>query len=125
MVMARRSDPNRAAFWQGLIERRRRSRLSVAQFCEQSGVSPASFYQWQRKLRAKASPANAAPDRRACRLVPVRIIADSPSGCSDSAGALEIDVPGGIRLRIPAGCDRATLQFVLGLLLENREAEGD
>jgi len=124
--MARRSDPNRAAFWQGLIKRRRRSRLSVAQVCEQVGVSPASFYQWQRKLCAKASPArNAAPDRGASRLVPVRIIADSPSGCSDSACALEIDVPGGIRLRVPAGCDRATLQFVLGLLLENGDAEGD
>lgn len=123
--MGRRSDGSRVVFWRGLIERRRRSRLSVSEVCERAGVSPASFYQWQRKLRAAAGHSHQATvDREASRLVPVRIVADSPSG-RDSTGALELELGGAVRLRIPAGCDRVALELVLGMLLERSEREDD
>jgi len=122
--MGRRSDGSRVAFWRGLIERRRRSRLSVSEVCERAGVSPASFYQWQRKLRAVGLSQQATADREASRLVPVRIVADSPSG-RDLAGALELELAGAVRLRIPAGCDRAALALVLGMLLERSGREDD
>jgi transposase-like protein len=112
-------------FWRGLIERRRRSRLSVSEVCERAGVSPASFYQWQRKLRDDAGPSRqATADREASRLVPVRIVADSASG-RESAGALELELAGAVRLRIPTGCDRAALELVLGMLLERSGREDD
>jgi transposase-like protein len=87
--MARRSDPSRAAFWRQLIERRRHGGLSVAQVCEQAGVSPALFYQWQRKLRGAAAPTrNVQPDRPAAsRLVPVHIVADRPCRLRRHAGS--------------------------------------
>jgi len=123
--MARRGDSGRAAFWRELIERRR-SGLSVARVCEQAGVSPASFYQWQRKLRGGVAPVRSAtPDQGAAgRLVPVHIVADAPIGRREPVGVLEVELPGEVRLRIPAGCDQATLQFVLNLLLPDglREA---
>ncbi len=94
--MARRADFNRAWFWRELIERRRRSGLSVARVCEQAGVSPASFYQWQRKLRGGVAPVrNAASDRGAAgRLVPVQIVADASSGLHEPFGMLEVELPG-------------------------------
>ena len=116
--MARRADSSRATFWQELIERRRQQDLSVAQVCEQAGVSPPSFYQWQRKLcGGEVTERKGQPDRSAIsRLVPVHIVADPPTGPSAAASLLEIELPGEIRLRIPAGCDRATLEFVVNLL---------
>ena len=54
--MARRADSTRMGFWRELIQRRRHSGLSVADVCEQAGVSPASFYQWKRKLRGGVAP---------------------------------------------------------------------
>jgi hypothetical protein len=125
MAMARSADSGRVAFWQGLIERRRHSGLSVARLCGEVGVSPASFYQWQRKLRGRVARAsNTQPDQRtASRLVPVHIVPDAPTGHAGAAGMLEIELPGEIRLRIPSGCDRATLQVVLSMLLHGDSRE--
>ena len=120
--MARKPDPSRAAFWRELIERRSRHDLSVSEVCEHAGVSSASFYQWQRKLRAQTSPVRSPlRERGASRLVPVQVVADRPQS---SAGELEVELPGGACLRIAAGCDRATLQLVLGLLLAGGSQEG-
>jgi transposase-like protein len=101
---------DRESFWRSVISRRDDLQLTVAEVCEQADVSPASFYQWQRKLRAmghrrgrKASPA-------ATPLVPVRIIEDRSS-------ELALELPRGLRLHIPAGCDEATLQRVLRVAL--------
>lgn len=113
--MARRSASGRAAFWRKLIEERRRSGLSVARVCEQAGVSPVSYYQWQRKLRAASPTRSAGVDLGAGRLVPVHIVPDAV-GRREPAGVLEVELPGEVRLRIPAGCDRATLELVVNLL---------
>jgi transposase-like protein len=96
---------DRAAFWQKLVARRRRERLSVAQLCHEAGVSPASFYAWQRRLRSVEQP----------ELVPVHIVpVQGTSGSSDAA--IEIELPEAIRLRIAPGCDRQTLAMVLSVV---------
>lgn len=118
--MGRSLDSGRTAFWRELIWRRRSDGLSVSQLCAEAGVSTASFYLWQRKLRGGMPHARTAtPDRQATsRLVPVRILPDAPAASrSQPADVLEIELPGEIRLRIPAGCDPATLQLALSLLL--------
>jgi transposase-like protein len=116
--MARRTDSGRAAFWRELIERRRRSGLSVAEVCEQAGVSTPSFYQWQRKLRGRGAsgPGGHTGRPAASRLIPVRIVADQPSSSGPAAGLLEVELPGGIKLRVPRGCDAATLRLVFDLV---------
>jgi transposase-like protein len=117
MAMARNANSSRVAFWRDLIERRRRGGVSVDQCCAAAGVSPASFYQWQRKLRGDAAPARKAqPDRRTpSQLVPVHILPDALASRDDSAGMLEVELHGEIRLRIPSACDAATLEVVLVL----------
>jgi hypothetical protein len=136
--MGQRADSNRVAFWRELIEGRRSSGLSVAQSCAEAGVSPASFYQWQRRLRdGAADTGDARPEghaqpgqRTASRLVPVHIVPDSivshggSASRSGDTGMLEVELPGDIRLRIQAGCDAATLQLVLSMLLKDGSREG-
>ena len=129
--MARRASRERAAFWRELVERRRQSSLSVAQFCEQAGVSAASFYQWQRKLRASSRrPARGVITAQPAggTLVPIRILPDPPAAHRNlngrnSGGTIEIELPGPIRLRVPCGCDRATLELVLSVLLDDDDRE--
>ncbi|HEX4132601.1 MAG TPA: hypothetical protein VHZ24_21390 [Pirellulales bacterium] len=50
-------------------------------------------------------------------------MADLPTGRDESAGLLEVELPGEIRLRIPAGCDRATLELVIQLLRTSGDRE--
>lgn len=55
--------------WAERLERFRRSGQTIAQFCAAEGVSPPSFYVWQRTLAgAAASPTPDAP-----ALVPIRL----------------------------------------------------
>ena len=96
---------DRAAFWRKLIARRRREELSVEQVCQEAGVSPASFYAWQRRLRSAEQP----------ELVPVHIVPEH-SASSAADAAIEIELPEAIRLRIAPGCDRQTLSMVLSVL---------
>ena len=55
--------------------------------------------------------------------MPVHIVADAPIDRPESASSLEIELPGEVRLRIPAGCDQATLQLVLSMLLSGGSRE--
>jgi len=99
------SSSARETFWRNLIDRRDRLRLTVAAACEEAGVSPASFYEWQRKLReadrrAESDGAAASP------LVPVRIV-------DDRVAQLTLELPHGLRLRLPEDCEETTLVRVL------------
>jgi len=95
-----RSD--RASFWRQLIAQRESSSLTVREVCQQAGVSPVSYYHWQRKLRTPPpSAAEAAP-----ALVPVRVV-------DDRRGELTLELPQGVRLRFAQDCDEATLQRLL------------
>lgn len=125
----------RAAFWRKLIERRRRSGLSVERCCAEAGVSPASFYQWQRKFRSEGVAGREAAAGRpaSSRLVPVRLVDDDAIRFGGASDVLEVELPGEIRLRIPAGYDAATLRRVVSVLCDesmpavaaNRPAEID
>jgi hypothetical protein len=97
---------DRAAFWRKLIARRRREELSVEQVCREAGVSPASFYAWQRRLRSAEQP----------ELVPVHIVPEH--GASDAA--IEIELPEARRCAIqrydqPCACN-ATIASTSAIL---------
>jgi hypothetical protein len=96
---------SRAATRQAWVERLARfadCRLSPAQFCTHEGVSLPSFYAWKRRLAAEArgpAPEPGPGIDPGPRLLPVRL--QSP------ADPLELVLPTGAVLRIPAGCDTA------------------
>jgi len=121
--MSSTSALDRESFWRSLLLRRDELQLTVAQVCEQAGVSPASYYQWQRKLRSttRSQLTTRTPTRTSkpstgtvTSLVPVRIIENRSS-------ELTLELPRGLRLSIPANCDEATLQRVLRVALASSQ----
>lgn len=99
------------SFWRNLIAHCERSKLTVDEACEQAGVSRASFYHWQKRLRdAERMTAACAEQTTTSSLVPVKLV-------EDRIAEIKIDLPGDIRVRIPSGYDEDTLQIVLQTVL--------
>ena len=79
--------------WRERLERQARSGLSIAAFCRREGLSPPSFYQWRRRLAESAA--------QRPLLMPVHV-AES----SEPLAGIEIELPGGAVVRLPAGTAR-------------------
>jgi hypothetical protein len=104
--------------------------LSVAAFCREEQVPPASFFAWRKKLaEADQQHENAAPEQNAKNAVPERDANASPavgarfvpielSPCSASAANFEIVHPGGYRVVVPARFDAESLREILCVLKE-------
>jgi transposase-like protein len=140
--MSKKTSGERERFWQDLIERQSASGLSIARFCKQAGVSANSFFVWKRRLRiqdagfgrrSKSSERSAASTHKrsqprdraasATSLIPVRLIADPIPRRAANAGAIEVEWPNGLVLRVPTGCDANTLRDVLQALRMGTDAE--
>jgi len=61
--MSRASDPAVVASWQQRLHDFSQSDLPVAAFCQQAGVSVATFYYWKRKLAPRSEAAASATRR--------------------------------------------------------------
>ena len=109
--MAHKADGKRERFWRKLIARRRRTGRSAAEVCWEAGVSTASFFLWQRKLRERDASAATTPTTQPAgspALVPVRIVDDRQP---DDVAMIES--PDGLRIHIRSGCDAATIGHLL------------
>lgn len=96
--MGRAADQSVAAAWRRRVARQRHSGAPVAQFCRQEGVSAAAFYAWRTRLRNSAQ-AGSRP-----LFVPVEM-----SGAATSPGGVQIELPGGAVVRLPAESSAALL----------------
>ena len=105
--------------WRQHVSRHARSKLTVRDYCAQAGISEPSFYAWRSELARRDSatgrPASGesptAPRRTATsppRFLPVTI-------APPVASHVEITVPSGLLVRVPAQ-DTAALRTVLELL---------
>ena len=92
-----------AAKWREIIERQRASGLSVGAFCRRDSVAESSFFEWRRRLGAAPAPAPAAPAFVEAKVAP----AERP------AGAVEVRLRGGRRVRVGRGFDPALLAEVV------------
>jgi transposase len=101
-------------FWRRMMRLWRSSGLSVRAFCEEQGFSQPSFYVWRRRL--------AECDAAAAPFVAVRVAAEpqAPSKADGSAGAVELVLNDGRRLRVGPGFDGSTFKRLLTLLEEGR-----
>jgi len=88
--MGRAANEGLALAWERRIEKQRRSRQSIAEFCSEEGVSTASFYAWRRRLRDSVGPQSAL-------FVPVEL--PTPE---IAAGGVRLELPGGAVLSLPA-----------------------
>jgi transposase-like protein len=78
--------------WAERIERFEHAGQTVAEFCSDEGVSPASFYQWRRRIRSEITPTETT-----ARFVPVQLPSASPE---ETTTVMSVELPGGVRVRI-------------------------
>ena len=86
-----------AAKWHELIQRWRRSSLSVAEFCRRQEITEASFYQWRKRLESEE------PRSELLRFVQL------PTPAWTAANAVEMLLPGGA---VVSFSDRAAPELV-------------
>jgi hypothetical protein len=98
-------DPKLEQFWRKMLADWQKSGRTVRAFCANRQLSEASFYGWRRTLRQRDEQRPAA--RPLPKLVPLRVVAEA---------ILEIVLPGGLVVRVPAGADAdAVAQLVAAL----------
>ncbi len=101
--------------WAKRVERWADSGLTAAEFASEAGVNPRTLTFWKWRLRSVKAPAakkQPVVDRRPAF---VELIGSS-SGAADDSATLEIILRDGVRVRVPAGADEATLKRVVGVL---------
>ena len=107
--MGHRVDHGKHGEWAERIRRRRESGLTVAEFCEWEGVSVASFYNWQKKLRGATSGRQTTelvtPEGRSPRslqkasFLPVHVM--QTGATASPSTRIEIQLTNGVRVFVP------------------------
>ena len=118
-----RRSVEKEAYWRGHVERQSGSGVSIRKYCRENGVSEPSFYLWRRELR-KRDLERGVDDRRehegSSDVVPAGLVAvdvvASDSASTDRTAMLEIDVSGGVVIRLREDAAADTLERVLGVV---------
>lgn len=110
--MGRSADAGLARIWEQRIGRQRRSRMSIAEFCRQGGVSPASFYAWRQRLSGADSSRAGSSEERPPLFVPVELPTSALAG-----GSVRIELPGGAVLKLPTDVSSELLTTAIRAVL--------
>jgi transposase len=98
--------------WEERLKRWAKSGRSIEAFAAREGIDPRRLKWWQWKLRASSQPEpSPLPEPR---FVPVRVV-DSGADGADGAAPLEIVLPNGRVVRVPAAFDAVALEQVLAI----------
>lgn len=106
--MSSSTSADRRSLWQARLEAQQLSSLSVAAFCAQNQLSPASFYQWKRKLARPDNQPQAAsqpshprtPQASRATFVQLALPPQPPT----TLAGIEVLLPDGTIIRLPAHC---------------------
>jgi hypothetical protein len=131
----RRRDPDKVRHWRRIVQHWRRSGLSVREFCDWQELSEPSFYFWRRELcqhdgeapgvRAIVKSGHRQAERNDMaaeekpRFLPLEIVAEPQSATvslQPGTDGIEVHLPCGVRLHVPARYDRQALIDVLSAL---------
>ncbi len=82
---------SKSDFWKEHLAQWRSSGLTQVGYCRERSLSLASFGYWRRRLRTVATSS---------ALVPIVI---EPTRCSDAEATIEVQLPNGLRARLPVG----------------------
>jgi hypothetical protein len=105
--MPRTSSAAKVQEWAERLERFQSSGLTAAKFCQAENVSLPSFYQWKRKLAARANPQE--PTRGSSAFTAIELKPTAPAMTT-------IRLPNGIAIEF--NCDGRMLQRWLQELLQ-------
>jgi|SoiMethySBSTD1v2_1073268.scaffolds.fasta_scaffold481527_3 transposase len=117
-----RARSEKERLWRELVQRQEQSGRSIRAFCASESISEASFHWWRRELARRKAQRSAwpTPKRQAPaptsrpKLVPVAVAA--PPLCP----AIEIELRGGVMVRVLSGATRQLLCEVLSALEQHR-----
>ena len=113
MSKAKKADTDQQQFWAMVLETFKSSGHSVRRFCQQEGLSEASFYSWRKRLRVHETPEPQKVPPQPESFIQV----STPSGKSS---VLELVLASGHTLRIPSDIDR---EFLSGVLSAVKQAK--
>jgi transposase-like protein len=97
-----------AEYYRALLEEQEQSELSVAEFAEEVGVSPATLYSWRRRL------AESGEDREGGDLIEVQV-----PGAGDvlqRGASIVLIVDSRLQIQLEADFDGGALERLLGVL---------
>src|SRR5512144_3106417 len=110
-------DPAKEKHWRTIIRRHQRSGLSVHAFCEREGLKDCNFLWWRRELNRRDREKTTSLPRSAAEesttpsvspvFLPVRVV-DVGVAPARPAMPIEILLPDGPTVRVPAGFDPRT-----------------
>ena len=142
MANQRRS-VEKEAYWRGQFERQLASGLSIRRWCRESGVSEPTFYVWRRELRKRdhergrternrhepLSEPDFAPGFVAVDVLALDVLTSdvvtSDAMLSGREAKLEIDVAGGVVIRLREDASAETLERVLTVVCRHGIARQD
>ena len=117
------------AYWRGQLDQQAVSGLSVRRWCRDNGVSEPTYYVWRRELRKRDLERGVSDRNPVERVVQGRLSAAGvPSGfvavdvvtsaavSADREAKLEIDVAGGVVIRLRENASAETLERVLSVV---------
>jgi len=103
--MGRGVDAVKRAQWRRRLQRFERSDWTVAEFCLEEQVSPATFYYWKKRLAAVGSDSH--PPKESTGFAMVRVV---------GTAGVTVRLPGGASVEIAAG-DVESLRLVMETLV--------
>ena len=101
--------------WREQVSSWQRSGLSIRQYCQQHQLNEPNFYAWRRELarrdEAGGTPAHPVPRAKPSSVTWMPVTVDS-----STTPVVEVQLPNGTVLRVPAGVERVTLERILTAL---------
>ncbi len=123
--MRRGPDAAKLELWRRRLREFERGAETVAAFCQRTGVSPATFYLWRRrvaglavetsgpKLSGRGTRQSGGTSAPSLSFLPIQVTGQSPS-------VVEVQLTDGTRVLVPRG-DRESLQMVLEVIAGTME----
>ena len=105
-------DEGKERFWRRVLQRWRRSGLTVRDFCSAQALAEASFYAWRRTIAER--------DQQATAGIPPVFVPLRVTPPPAAASAFEVVLGNGRVVRVPAHFEPATLRQLLAVLDEER-----
>jgi len=137
MANRRRRNAEKEAWWRGHVGRQADSGMSVRAYCRENQLAVPSFYVWRRELRKRDLEGSqpGASGQPQCTEDSPRPVGEN-SGSSDGAvrtsfvavdvvpsagrAIVQIDLPGGVVVHVPADVSAETLERVLRVVTRPR-----
>lgn len=101
--------------WREQVSSWQRSGLSIRQYCQQHQLNEPNFYAWRREL-ARRDEAGGIPAQPVQRVKPSSVAWMPVTVDASGQPVVEVQLPTGAILRVPAGVESTTLERILTAL---------